>query len=596
MKRIFTILTLGLLVAANQTPAQESVLAEIRDIPIETIRGAGFTLEQDQQVKIEAVGLDEVKRRIAPTTAWIINTQTREVVWEMTEEKSSYSGRRLNTVNESVALPRGNYEVYYAFYPTSWSSHSGGPNNFGDAVKHVWNQVFEDGNYNDYSYYRDKQKDLKIAVRGKGRSVGKDVVAQWQSDYKTTAIVTMTALWDDRYEKQGFTLDRPMDLQIYAIGETSWNDDDWNWNRNRRRDKEDELFDFGWIINTQTRAKVWKFTYADSKPAGGAPKNRLINQTVSLPAGSYAAFFVTDDSHSERRWNAPPPYDPSFWGMTIRVKDPAMKAAVKKFDYQPAPDKNVIVNFTRLGDEEFKSTGFTLKRPLDVRIYAIGEGRDAEMFDYGWIIDAKTHRKVWEMTFDETEHAGGAGKNRLFEGNVRLEAGNYLAYFVTDGSHSYVDWNSSAPYDQEHWGMLVTAANDNFSAADVAAYEEKEDGSVLAQLIRVRDHDRETKRFTLNKDAQIRIYALGEGRDGDMYDYGWIEDANTGKTVWEMSYRLTEHAGGAKKNRRFDDTIMLKAGEYILHFETDDSHSFNDWNDDPPHDATHYGITLYAVN
>jgi len=595
MKRVVIILTLGLLIAANQTPAQESVLAEIRDVPFETLRGAGFSLDQDQQVKIEAVGLDEVKRRLPPTAAWIINAQTRAVVWEMTEEKASYTGRRLNTVNESVTLPRGNYEVYYAFYPNGWS-YSASSNSFGDAVKHVWNEVFEDGNNKDYSYYRDKQKDLKIAVRGKGKSAGKDVVAQWQSDYKANAIVTMTALWDDRYEKQGFTLDRPMDLQIYAIGETSWNDEDWGWNRNRRRDQEDELFDFGWIINTQTRAKVWKFTYADSKPAGGAHKNRMLNQTISLPAGSYAAFFVTDDSHSERRWNALPPYDPAFWGMTIRVKDLALKSAVKNFDYAPALDKNVIVSFTKLGDEEFKSKGFSLKRPMDVRLYAIGEGRDNEMFDYGWIIDAKTHRKVWEMNFDETEHAGGASKNRLFEGNVRLEAGNYLAYFVTDGSHSYVDWNSSAPYDQEHWGMTVMAANDNFSAADIAAYEEKEDNSVLAQLIRVRDHDREIKRFTLKQDGQIRIYALGEGRDGDMYDYGWIEDANTGKTVWEMSYRLTEHAGGASKNRRFDDSIMLKAGEYILHFETDDSHSFNDWNDDPPHDATHYGITLYAVN
>jgi len=595
MKRIVTILMLGLLIVANQTSAQESVLAEIRDIPIETIRGAGFTLDQDQQVKIEAVGLDEVKRRVAPTTAWIINAQTREVVWEMTEEKSSYRGRRLNEVSETVSLPAGNYEVYYAFYPTNWSYHSG-PNNFGDAVKHVWNEVFEDGNNKDYSYYRDKQKDLKIAVRGKGGSVGKDVVALWQNDYKANAIVTMTALWDDRYEKQGFTLDRPMDLQIYAIGETSWNDEDWGWKRNRRRDYEEEIYDFGWIINTQTREKVWKFTYADSKPAGGAHKNRMLNQTISLPAGNYAAFFVTDDSHSERRWNAPPPYDPSFWGMTIRVKDPALKAHVKNFTYEPAPDKNVIVNFTKLGDEEFRSNGFTLKRPMDVRIYAIGEGRDDEMFDYGWIIDAKTHRKVWEMEFAETEHAGGASKNRLFEGTVRLQAGSYLAYFVTDGSHSYVDWNSSAPYDQEHWGMVVMAANDNFSAADVAPYEEKEDSSVLAQLIRVRDHERETKRFTLQQEAQIRIYALGEGSDGDMYDYGWIEDANTGKTVWEMSYRLTEHAGGARKNRRFDDTISLKAGEYILHFETDDSHSFNDWNADPPHDATHYGITLYAVN
>jgi len=587
MKRIVTIIMFGALIAAGASVAQNDVLAELRDIPIETMRSAGFTLDQDQSIKIEAVSLGAIKHDVAATTAWILNAQTREVVWEMPE---NYRDRRLREINEPVSLPRGNYEICYSFFPYDQQWHSGRRNNFGDVVQHVWSEIFDDED--EYPYYKDKQKDLKVVVRGKGRSAGKETVAQWRDDYKENAIVAMTALWDDRYERQGFTLDQPLDLHIYAIGETNWNDD---WNRKNRRSRDDEeVYDHGWIINTQTREKVWKFTYAESKPAGGAPKNRLINQTISLPAGSYAAFFVTDDSHSERRWNAPP-HDPAFWGMTIRVKDPAMKAAAKKFDYEPMPDKNVVANLTKLGDEELKTVGFIVKRPLEARIYAIGEGRDGEMFDYGWIINAKTRKKVWEMNFDETEPAGGASKNRLFDGTLRLEAGSYFAYFVTDGSHSYVDWNSSAPYDQEHWGMLITAANDNFSSADVAPYEEKEDDSVLAQIIRVRDHGRERMNFTLKKDTQVRIYALGEGRDGDMFDYGWIEDANTGKTVWEMSYRMTEHAGGGRKNRLYDETISLKAGEYILRYESDDSHSFNDWNDDPPHDATHYGITLYAV-
>jgi hypothetical protein len=139
------------------------------------------------------------------------------------------------------------------------------------------------------------------------------------------------------------------------------------------------------------------------------------------------------------------------------------------------------------------------------------------------------------------------------------------------------------------------AMDENFNPADIGAYKEEEDESILAQLTRVRDHDRERKGFTLTRDTEIRIYAIGEGRDGDMFDYGWIEEASTGKVVWEMTYRMTEHAGGGHKNRLYDDTISLKAGEYVLHYETDGSHSFNDWNDDPPHDPVNYGITLYLV-
>ncbi|MEO5896699.1 MAG: hypothetical protein ABIS06_13455 [Vicinamibacterales bacterium] len=78
-----------------------------------------------------------------------------------------------------------------------------------------------------------------------------------------------------------------------------------------------------------------------------------------------------------------------------------------------------------------------------------------------------------------------------------------------------------------------------------------------------------------------------------MDDYGWIEDAKTGKTVWEMTYRSTAHAGGASKNRRFDGTITLPAGEYVVTFETDGSHSFADWNADPPEDPDAWGITLF---
>ena len=81
--------------------------------------------------------------------------------------------------------------------------------------------------------------------------------------------------------------------------------------------------------------------------------------------------------------------------------------------------------------------------------------------------------------------------------------------------------------------------------------------------------------------------------DKEMYDYGWIEETESGKTVWEMTYRMTEHAGGARKNRMESTTLTLKPGEYELHYETDGSHSFGEWNDDPPEDRTHWGITVY---
>jgi len=55
---------------------------------------------------------------------------------------------------------------------------------------------------------------------------------------------------------------------------------------------------------------------------------------------------------------------------------------------------------------------------------------------------------------------------------------------------------------------------------------------------------------------------------------------------------MTSHAGGASKNRMINKTIRLDPGEYTLHYRTDGSHDFDDWNDDPPWDPYHWGIIV----
>jgi hypothetical protein len=91
------------------------------------------------------------------------------------------------------------------------------------------------------------------------------------------------------------------------------------------------------------------------------------------------------------------------------------------------------------------------------------------------------------------------------------------------------------------------------------------------------------------------VYALGEGVSDEMVDYGWIEDAATGRVVWEMTYDATEPAGGARKNRVYEGTVKLPAGSYVLHYRSDGSHSFDDWNDDEPDDPESWGITVFRL-
>jgi hypothetical protein len=114
-------------------------------------------------------------------------------------------------------------------------------------------------------------------------------------------------------------------------------------------------------------------------------------------------------------------------------------------------------------------------------------------------------------------------------------------------------------------------------------------------MIGIRDDDQVHKTFALDRETDVRIYALGEGAGGEMVDFGWIEDASTGRRVWEMTYRVTAHAGGATKNRRFDGVIRLPAGRYVVRYKTDGSHSFGDWNAAPPDDPEAWGITVYRA-
>jgi CubicO group peptidase (beta-lactamase class C family) len=115
----------------------------------------------------------------------------------------------------------------------------------------------------------------------------------------------------------------------------------------------------------------------------------------------------------------------------------------------------------------------------------------------------------------------------------------------------------------------------------------------IAEIVRVKDNSDQTAEFTLPQEQSVRVFAIGEGQTGEMFDYGWIENADTGKRVWEMKQPETKPAGGAPKNRLIDTSVTLAAGRYKLRYKSDDSHSFDNWNAFPPA-INFWGIALYS--
>lgn len=574
------------LVLASHSPAvaQTAGLVDIHGLGPRQVKSASFNLPVAQDVRIEAVGAESTNkmdkfnwvtsmiqrsaRKPSPPwsgNAWILDATTRRVVWELSTSESTAGARGAREFKGSVRLPAGSYTAYYAAFPDGeyWTDEGG--------------KTRSDRKW--HGFGEDPIDQFNLVVHGTGQPLGAQELARVRQASAASAIVALRGTSHEQFQQSGFALSKPTRVDVQVEGEA----------------REDGAFDFGWIVNADTRAKVWDFSWRESEPAGGAAKNRVAKMSRVLPAGRYAAFYATDDSHDPSEWNTQPPYDPEAWGLTISVMDSTARAAVKSFAYELVPETATFLTLTPVGNGASKKRGFTLTRPMDVRVYAIGEGRDGRMFDYGWITSAGSRQRVWEMRYDQTESAGGDRKNRLVDTTLHLQKGSYVVHFISDDSHSADQWNAAAPADGRHWGITLLAAQGALDRSAVAAYDDAGDPSILAQLTEARDDGQLRKRFTLDRDSDVRVYALGEGTGDDMSDYGWIEDAKTGRRVWEMTYRITQHAGGATKNRRFDGAVRLPAGEYILRYETDGSHAFGDWNAAPPDDPEMWGITVYRI-
>jgi hypothetical protein len=567
--------------------AQQSLLTELNDFIPEELKYAGFKIDAQQEIKIEAAGMepDLFYSDATMSFAWILKSDTREVVWHLQKAEETDNSGDLSYFEDAIDLKPGTYEVYYSTFlydsdPPRWGRYYHWKYDRRGFFTKLFSAIFDDDDYHRERLDWDLFDEFYINVNGAGQKLSSEDIESLVRDKNESDLINLNLTKNDFYQQYHLKVDKDVKLNIYALGEAD-------------RDGE---YDFGRIINFDTREKVWQLDYRNSDHAGGAYKNRMVQETIELEAGEYSILYVTDDSHSFRRWNMHPPYDPLKWGFNISFENATDQQYVKLTEMQEITDKNEIIDITEMRDNDYVSQGFTLKKPLDLHIYAIGEGRSGDMFDFARIVNANSRKEVWRMDYYDTESAGGAEKNRLIDEIVHFEPGNYIVYYLTDDSHSYKDWNSTPPYDQKHWGITIYAKDENYQEGDVAEYIMEEDENILIRMTRIGDYEKKRQSFELIDDGKVHIYAIGEGTYGDMYDYAWIENSETGRVVWEMTYRKTERAGGARKNRLFDDTVYLEKGEYDVYYRTDDSHSFEEWNDSPPYDPESWGITIYSAN
>jgi CubicO group peptidase (beta-lactamase class C family) len=161
-----------------------------------------------------------------------------------------------------------------------------------------------------------------------------------------------------------------------------------------------------------------------------------------------------------------------------------------------------------------------------------------------------------------------------------------------DGVHLVVLVTTPEEHKALHDTIFLPAVDALAPVTDFPShYQDYAEWPIVAAIEGVGDKTHETVEFTLDECTSMRIYGIGEGSERRMDDFGFIENAATGQIPWQMFYFETTSAG-CYRNRRVDRTLSLPAGTYRLHFETNGSHSFEDWGNRPP-GHRFWGITLY---
>ncbi|MBP7460151.1 MAG: hypothetical protein KBA26_02575 [Candidatus Delongbacteria bacterium] len=282
-------------------------------------------------------------------------------------------------------------------------------------------------------------------------------------------------------------------------------------------------------------------------------------------------------------------------------------------------DDSFVLKNHRDGTVTFKILQVSHKSRIELDGILGMQAKKSHYLTSCWIMDAKTRKTVWKPYLDDLELMPGLKYSYEIEDEIMLDPGVYYIFFSRNQSFKMMisgldelrtfiedviikisDKDSRLRQEEKRWSVEV-----GFSSPDVRVIDSFNpfwgkhyfiDLSDLTNNI-YRKINFEIRDVPANTSIPVRIYAQGEGdrSDREMFDYGWISNRQ-GDRIWEMSTQNTRSAGGATKNLRYEDVIRLPNGEYTLVWNTDDSHAFNSWNDQPPADPLCWGIVMELVN
>lgn len=514
--------------------------------------------------------------------AWVVNRDNHQVLWRMTEQNVvADHGTLVSAEDEIIALP-GKYDLFFASYGSTWGSLKKRGKFFGLRLGSHWTGD-ADG--------------WKVQVTAVDPSTKEPIMLRTLSSDRASE--TGREVWatgplsGNRKVEEVFTITRPVTLNVYSVGEFCDEGD----------------CDYGWVENLATGERLWQLSTDNTVHAGGSRSNRSFDGPVHFAPGTYKAVFVTDPGHAYQEWYSNPPFNPYAWGMRITANSEDDLAAVQRVDLWSLPP---VAALTRVGNGTVVRKSFTVREPSLVAVAASGEVGRSSLYDFATLKNTSTGATTWQMSWEASVPAGGYEENRYEEAFLTLPPADYQLVYETDDSHAYGSYHNGTPDHPERWGVALfvpeaeSRPNVVLSAAPRAVPQappvpvvplvEGVSGEPMVVQTKLGNSAHVAETLALEESRWLRIVALGEVSVSGQYDYGWIEEQETGRRVWEMTRDNTRPAGGDDRNRVHESLIRVPAGTYVVHFRTDFSHAFGDFDDDHPLDGEAWGIRVERMS
>ena len=545
---------LGVVAAVRMGGAHGGAVVWMDDLDPDRLQHQRFEVDELARVAVATAGSFEDAGGALATEAWIADAEG-EVVWRFAPRRGSGT---FATAADTLDLAPGLYDAYFAAFGTGAAAPRAdgalgrlrhamtrGQAWRGDAGR--WRLRVDPAS----DAHRDRLNDLQ------GRDSRRaERAAVWASG----------PLGDDERRDELFSVATPTRITLRAVLEAT---------PGRARDRAAVVRLGGAAADT-----VWAFSHSDSRPAGGAARNRRADATLDLAPGLYRIVAETDGRHAYDDWRATPPHAPWMWGLSVLSAEGGVLDPLQPSNDFALP---VIAAFECVGTDEYLEDTFTLDRTTEAVITSAGEVFEDSIYDWGWL-DRHTASgdldRVWELDREGSVSAGGGDKNRKAIGVLTLRAGTYTLGYQTDGSHDCHGYNTDVPADRDFWGVSLYALSPGFDAStvrrarpaptptppsddDTSTREDDEPTPPIAALERVALGADEAVGFQAPPSGRVLVSAHTRTAPDAPQAVGWIEDAD-GTTVW--STRDDEHAG----KRYVMDFVDLDAdARYTLRYAVD---------------------------